>query len=123
MSKHASNRPDEENPEWTEEDFRKARPFWEVLPQETVDAIRRMRGQRGPQKQPTKELISLRLDRDVVAALRATGFGWQTRANDTLRAAYVTHGAFGTRAAAARGTTGRRKAVTKRRSSTAKRRA
>ena len=34
----------------------------------------------------TKEPVKLRLDADVLAALRATGDGWQTRINDTLRA-------------------------------------
>ena len=79
-------RPNAENPEWTEKDFRRARPALEVLPEEFVDAIRRYRGQRGPQKAPTKELISLRVDRDVAAAYRASGPGWQARANDALRA-------------------------------------
>lgn len=118
MSKNANGRPDKTNPEWTAEDFRNARPLLEVLPKEVVDAIKRSRGQRGPQREPTKELISLRLDREVLAALRATGLGWQTRANDTLRAAFVTGNASGTRA-----TTARRKAVAKRRSPAAKRRA
>lgn len=85
MRKNPS-RPDAENPEWTEEDFRRARPALEVLPKDVVEAIRRYRGQRGPQKAPTKELISLRVDRDVAAAYRATGPGWQARANDALRA-------------------------------------
>jgi uncharacterized protein (DUF4415 family) len=85
MRKNPS-RPDAENPEWTEEDFRRSRPALEVLPKEVVLAIRRYRGQRGPQKSPTKELISLRVDREVVAAFRATGRGWQTRANEALRA-------------------------------------
>jgi uncharacterized protein (DUF4415 family) len=119
MRKRANDQPDEVNPEWTIEDFRRARPLFEVLPKEVVDAIKRARGQRGPQKAPTKELISLRLDRDVVLALRATGVGWQTRANDALRAAYVT----GPVASETRKTTARRRTVTKRRSSTAKRRA
>lgn len=34
----------------------------------------------------TKEPVKLRLDADLLAALRATGDGWQTRINDTLRA-------------------------------------
>ena len=85
MRKNAS-RPDPENPEWTEEDFRRARPALEVLPKDAVEAIRRYRGQRGPQKSPTKELVSLRVDRDVVAAYRASGPGWQTKANEALRA-------------------------------------
>jgi uncharacterized protein (DUF4415 family) len=79
------SRPDAENPEWTEQDFREARPALELLPGDVVDAVRRYRGQRGPQKAPTKELISIRVDRDVVAAYRATGAGWQVRANEALR--------------------------------------
>ncbi len=42
---------------------------------------------RGKQKAATKEMISLRVDRDVLAAYRATGAGWQSRMNDALRAA------------------------------------
>ena len=84
MRKNAS-RPDAENPEWTTEEVRRARPLMEVLPKDTAEAVRRYRGQRGPQKSPTKELISLRVDRDVVAAYRATGPGWQKRASEALR--------------------------------------
>jgi uncharacterized protein (DUF4415 family) len=39
-----------------------------------------------PKLSVTKEPVKLRLDADVLAALRATGDGWQTRINDTLRA-------------------------------------
>ncbi len=34
----------------------------------------------------TKEPVKLRLDADVLAAQRASGEGWQTRINETLRA-------------------------------------
>jgi uncharacterized protein (DUF4415 family) len=34
----------------------------------------------------TKEPVKIRLDADVLAALRASGDGWQTRINDALRA-------------------------------------
>jgi uncharacterized protein (DUF4415 family) len=34
----------------------------------------------------TKEPVKLRLDADVLAALRASGEGWQTRINEALRA-------------------------------------
>ena len=61
MRKNAS-RPDVENPEWTAEEIRQARPLMDVLPKETAEAVRRYRGQRGPQKRPTKELVSLRVD-------------------------------------------------------------
>ena len=39
-----------------------------------------------PKAATTKEPVKLRLDADVLAALRASGDGWQTRINDTLRA-------------------------------------
>lgn len=40
---------------------------------------------RGPQKKPTKELISIRLSCDVVEKLRASGTGWQARVDVYLR--------------------------------------
>ena len=40
-----------------------------------------------PKAAVTKEPVKIRLDADVLAALRASGDGWQTRINDTLRAA------------------------------------
>ena len=44
------------------------------------------RGQRGRPKNPNaKELVSIRLDPDVLAKLREGGPGWQTRLNDILR--------------------------------------
>lgn len=85
MRKNA-RRPDSENPEWSAKEIRDARPLVDMLPPKTAEAVRRYRGQRGPQQSPTKELISLRVDRDVVAAYRATGTGWQKRANEALRA-------------------------------------
>ena len=45
----------------------------------------KLRRVRGPQKAPTKELISLRVSRDVVGRFRATGEGWQTRMDEALR--------------------------------------
>ena len=98
MRKNPS-RPDRDNPEWSEKEIRDARPLMEMLPPETAAAVRRYRGQRGPQQSPTKELISLRVDRDVVAAYRATGSGWQTRANDALKA-YATKSGLVARASA-----------------------
>ncbi len=49
----------------------------------------RRRGERGPQKTPTKKQVTLRLDKDVVERFRATGAGWQSRINDALRKARV----------------------------------
>jgi uncharacterized protein (DUF4415 family) len=39
-----------------------------------------------PKAVSPKEQVKLRLDSDVLAALRASGVGWQTRINETLRA-------------------------------------
>lgn len=39
---------------------------------------------RGPQKAPTKEMVSIRLSRDVVEEFRATGSGWQRRVDQAL---------------------------------------
>lgn len=72
--------------ELTDENFfNHARPMREVFP-DIVEAFERMRGQRGPQKAPTKERVGLRLDPEVVRYFRATGPGWQSRINDILAA-------------------------------------
>jgi uncharacterized protein (DUF4415 family) len=42
------------------------------------------RGTRGPQKAPTKKLVSLRLSPEVVDHFKASGPGWQTRIDETL---------------------------------------
>jgi uncharacterized protein (DUF4415 family) len=39
-----------------------------------------------PKSAFTKQPVKLRLDPDLLEALRATGDGWQTRTNDMLRA-------------------------------------
>lgn len=48
-------------------------------------AALRQRGERGPQRTPTKRLLSIRLDADLVEHYRATGAGWQSRINEDLR--------------------------------------
>lgn len=73
-----------DNPEWTEEDFRKARPFAEVFP-ELAESIRRSRGR--PALDNPKKQVTLRLDDEVVKRLRTGGPGWQSRINDILRKA------------------------------------
>jgi uncharacterized DUF497 family protein/uncharacterized protein (DUF4415 family) len=48
-------------------------------------AIVRRPGQRGPQKSATKEMISIRLSREVLEYFRGTGEGWQGRIDDVLK--------------------------------------
>jgi uncharacterized protein (DUF4415 family) len=70
-------------PELTDEELAQAKPFAEMFP-ELAASIKRARGK---QKAPTKVLISLRVDREVVAAYRATGVNWQSRMNAALKTA------------------------------------
>jgi uncharacterized protein (DUF4415 family) len=70
-----------DNPEWTKKDFAKARPFAEALP----DLAASIRKGRGPNKAPTKKLVSLRLSRQVLETYMAKGRGWQSRIDEDLR--------------------------------------
>ena len=78
--------PDSENTEWTKEKFARAKRL-NALPESLQQTLKA--GTRGPQKTPTKTLISLRLSPDVLAALRATGKGWQSIVDETLRRQFV----------------------------------
>jgi len=40
---------------------------------------------RPPYERPVKQMVSLRMDIDVLEGLRATGKGWQTRINYIMR--------------------------------------
>jgi uncharacterized protein (DUF4415 family) len=83
----AASRPDDENPEWTTEDFRKARPALEVLEgvvgETAANAVRRRPGR--PVKADRKVNQTLRLDADVLRAYRELGPGWQAQMNQVLR--------------------------------------
>ncbi|MGQ0709492.1 MAG: BrnA antitoxin family protein [Rhodoferax sp.] len=79
---------DDDNPEWTAEAVKNAKPFSALTP--ALQA--KLRGR--PKLAVTKEPVKLRLDADLLAALRATGDGWQTRINDMLRASMHLAGRF-----------------------------
>jgi uncharacterized protein (DUF4415 family) len=70
-----------DNPELTDEQMANAKPFAEVFP-ELAASIRRGRG---PNKAPTKKLVSLRLSGQVIEAYKAKGPGWQSRIDADLR--------------------------------------
>ena len=74
---------DDDNPEWTAEDFVKARPASE-LPPHILAAFPRTRG---PQKASTKVPVSIRLSPEVIAHFKADGPGWQSRIDDALKKA------------------------------------
>ena len=73
---------DDDNPEWTEEDFARARPPEEVLP---PHLLAQFKGTRGPQKAPTKVAVSIRLSPEVISYFKAKGPGWQSRIDEALR--------------------------------------
>jgi len=70
-----------DSPEIIPEEMAKARPFSEVFP-ELAERAKRVRGK---QKAPTKQLVSLRLDREVIDAFKSKGAGWQSLINETLK--------------------------------------
>jgi uncharacterized protein (DUF4415 family) len=72
---------DRDNPEWTEADFARARPFKEVFP-EQYKAWKRMG--RPPVETP-KVHIGFRLAADVVSRIKATGRGYNSRVEKVLR--------------------------------------
>jgi uncharacterized protein (DUF4415 family) len=75
----------DDNPEWTEEDFARARPASEVHgPEFAAKLIRRGRPPKAEGEK--KEAVSIRLSPDVLAHFRAGGEGWQTRIDEALRA-------------------------------------
>jgi uncharacterized protein (DUF4415 family) len=74
---------DDENPEITPEVFAQMRPARELFAEMGIPMPQPRK--RGPAKRPAKVAVSMRLSPDVLAALRATGRGWQSRAEAALR--------------------------------------
>jgi uncharacterized protein (DUF4415 family) len=72
---------DADNPEWTAADFAKAKRG-EDIPAHIRAAFPKTRGR---PKGSDKQMVSLRLDKDILERFRATGPGWQSRINDALR--------------------------------------
>lgn len=70
-----------DNPEWTKEDFAKAKPFADVFPKLAAS----IRKGRGPNKAPTKTLVTLRLSGRVIEAYKSKGPRWQSRIDADLR--------------------------------------
>ena len=74
---------DPDNPEWTAEDFARARGPESLSPAELA-AFPNTRPRGRPKAEQTKTNISIRLDAELLAHLKARGKGWQTEVNDQL---------------------------------------
>jgi uncharacterized protein (DUF4415 family) len=84
---------DSENPELSNEDFKKMRPASEVLPEifgmEIAKELLIPRGR--PRLEKTKEHINIRLSPDVVEHFKSAGSGWQSRIDAALRQYIAEH--------------------------------
>ncbi len=84
---------DNENPEWTAEDFSQARPASEVLPQvfgeKKAKEMLKPRGR--PRVEFPKERINIRLSHEVIAHFKSAGPGWQTRMDSALKQFIAEH--------------------------------
>jgi uncharacterized protein (DUF4415 family) len=78
----------DENPEWTEADFAAAKGP-ESLPPKMLAAFPNTRARGGRPAGSDKQMVSIRLDRDVLEKFKAAGPGWQTRINEALKRARV----------------------------------
>lgn len=74
---------DTDNPEWTDDDFARAKPFREMFPTQHEAWKRRGR----PPAAAPKVHIGFRLAADVVEGIRATGRGYNARVEKVLREA------------------------------------
>lgn len=78
---------DDDNPRWTAEDFAKAEPIAQILP-ELASAMKQKRGR--PKSNTPKAQINMRLDANIVAWLRAQQ-GYNGIVNETLRVKMQEH--------------------------------
>lgn len=70
-----------DSPELTEDELARLRPMHEAMP--ALHAALVTARKRGPERKKTA--VSIRLDDDVLAKLRASGPGWQSRLNEAAR--------------------------------------
>jgi len=81
---------DPDNPECTDEMFARALPAKKFFSPEAYAQLCAMR-RRGPKDKPLKVPTTIRFDADVLAALKASGKGWQTRVNAAVKDWLRTH--------------------------------
>lgn len=75
--------PDDENPEWTEEDFKSARPLRETFPELAAYSAKRKAGR--PKIDAPKKSKSFKLSQDLIEAIVASGKFYNARVEAVLR--------------------------------------
>lgn len=83
------HRTDPDNPEWTEEDFTRARPASEVHGAKVAGQLVRKGGRPPKPVEERKQQVTMRFAPDLLQALRDTGPGWQTRVEEVLRREFL----------------------------------
>lgn len=73
---------DDENPEWTDEDFAKAEPL-SAFP-ELEAALKRKGGRPKGSTTSDRQQVALRIPKPVLEHFKAGGPGWQTRIVEAL---------------------------------------
>ena len=76
---------DADNPEISEKAFKSAKPASVFFSPEQLAGLNAKRSRGRPHADQPKVSTSIRLDADLLDALRATGRGWQSRVNSILR--------------------------------------
>ena len=78
-----------DNPVWTDQTVKRARPAREVLPKLYSEAVaeKMLRPRGRPKTGKARIAISLRLPPETLARWKATGPGWQTRMAEKLKKA------------------------------------
>ena len=78
---------DDENPEWTADDFANGKSIFEIPELAGLAELVRKGGRPLLPSEVRKRRVSIMLDPDVIAHFKADGKGWQTRVNAALRKA------------------------------------
>lgn len=111
LDRRPANKGDDDNPQWTDADFARAEPAGKVLDQAGANALMRGRGRPPKPVEERKRQVTLRMSPDLIDAARATGRGWQVRAEEVLRREFL-----GSQAAAEAGAKASTKGSTAKRS-------
>lgn len=85
MPKHTKARAYADDAPLTDEELSTARPFSKADPAMKKAIRRSLRGR--PAGTAKKVAVTISLDKDLAAKLRASKAGWQTRLNDMVRTA------------------------------------